>query len=204
MERQLGQLEERQTRLAALAESALTEAAAGHLPPEGGASELRMAAGVLASVAGNPQAAYKLLGAHSSRLKRAQQFLLKPQNTGLWQVLRTFSHGVHSILNASNHAGLAGVCTAWTADAGRAGCWQNPCQGQARASSSSVVRMCGATGGSDVDGTEYAGALSQRVFQTVAAAADDMAAVFGDDTPELSSLFVTWTMKVPFLLPLAR
>lgn len=52
------------------------------------------------------------------------------------------------------------------------------------------------TGGSDVDGTEYAGALSQRVFQTVASAADDMAAVFADDTPELSSLFVVWALQV--------
>jgi hypothetical protein len=54
------------------------------------------------------------------------------------------------------------------------------------------------TGGSDVDGTEYAGALSQRVFQTVASAADDMAAVFADDTPELMSLFVVWALQVLF------
>lgn len=47
-----------------------------------------------------------------------------------------------------------------------------------------------------MDGTEYAGALSQRVFQTVASAADDMAAVFADDTPELSSLFVVWALQV--------
>ena len=52
-------------------------------------------------------------------------------------------------------------------------------------------------GGSDADGTEYAGALSQRVFQTVASAADDMAAVFGDDAPELSSLLVVWALQVP-------
>ncbi|BDA47404.1 Exocyst complex component EXO84A [Coccomyxa sp. Obi] len=131
MERQLGELEERQKRLAAMCESALVEAASGHLPADGGASELRLAAGVLASVAGSPHAAHKLLAAHSMRLKRAQQLLLKPQNTG----------------------------------------------------------------GSDVDGTEYAGALSQRVFQTVASAADDMAAVFADDTPELSSLFVVWALQ---------
>lgn len=56
--------------------------------------------------------------------------------------------------------------------------------------------FCFLTGGSDVDGTEYAGALSQRVFQTLAAAADDMQHVFGDDTPELSSLFVLWAVKV--------
>ncbi len=58
-----------------------------------------------------------------------------------------------------------------------------------------------------MDGTEYAGALSQRVFQTVASAADDMAAVFADDTPELSSLFVVWALQVlsvfPLLLPTA-
>ncbi|CAL8472152.1 g11694 [Coccomyxa elongata] len=131
MERQLGELEERQKRLAAMCESALVEAASGHLPADGGACELRLAAGVLASVAGSPHAAHKLLAAHSMRLKRAQQLMLKPQNTG----------------------------------------------------------------GSDIDGTEYAGSLSQRVFQTVASAADDMAAVFADDTPELSSLFVVWALQ---------
>ncbi|KAK9905543.1 hypothetical protein WJX75_001810 [Coccomyxa subellipsoidea] len=131
MERQLGQLEERQAQLAGMCESTLVEAAAGHLPADGGANELRLAAGVLASVAGSPHAAHRLLAAHSACLKRAQQLLLKPQNAG----------------------------------------------------------------GSDVDGTEYAGALSQRVFQTVASAADDMAAVFADDTPELMSLFVVWALQ---------
>ncbi len=42
-------------------------------------------AGVLASVTGSPYAAQKLLAAHSGRLKRAQQQLLKPQNTGVPQ-----------------------------------------------------------------------------------------------------------------------
>ena len=84
MERQLGELEERQKQLAAMCESALVEAASGHLPADGGASELRLAAGVLASVAGNPHAAHKLLAAHSMRLKRAQQLLLKPQNAGVF------------------------------------------------------------------------------------------------------------------------
>ncbi len=65
-----------------MCESALVEAASGHLPADGGASELRLAAGVLASVAGSPHAAHRLLAAHSARLKRAQQALLKPQNTG--------------------------------------------------------------------------------------------------------------------------
>lgn len=83
MERQLAEVEARQKQLAALAESALMEAALGHLPAEGGANELRLAAGVLASVAGSPQAAQKLLNAHAARLKRAQQFLLRPQNTGM-------------------------------------------------------------------------------------------------------------------------
>ncbi len=41
-----------------------------------------MAAGVLGSVAGSPHAAHKLLSAHSSRLRSAQQRLLKPQNAG--------------------------------------------------------------------------------------------------------------------------
>lgn len=83
MERQLGELEERQKQLAAMCESALVEAASGHLPADGGASELRLAAGVLASVAGSPHAAHKLLAGHSMRLKRAQQLLLKPQNAGV-------------------------------------------------------------------------------------------------------------------------
>jgi hypothetical protein len=82
MERQLGQLEERQAQLAGMCESTLVEAAAGHLPADGGANELRLAAGVLASVAGSPHAAHRLLAAHSARLKRAQQLLLKPQNAG--------------------------------------------------------------------------------------------------------------------------
>lgn len=39
--------------------------------------------GVLAAVAGRPRALQVLLSAHSARLKRAQQQLLKPQNTGM-------------------------------------------------------------------------------------------------------------------------
>ena len=51
-------------------------------------------------------------------------------------------------------------------------------------------------GGSDADGTESAGALAQGTFQTLARAADDMAAVFSDDPPELSSLLLTWALQV--------
>lgn len=51
-------------------------------------------------------------------------------------------------------------------------------------------------GGSDADGTESAGALAQGAFRTLARAADDMAAVFADETPELSSLLVTWALQV--------
>ena len=46
------------------------------------------------------------------------------------------------------------------------------------------------------------GALSQRVFQTIAAAANDMAAVFADDTPELTSLLVVWALQVGIRFPL--
>ncbi|CAK0787894.1 hypothetical protein CVIRNUC_011116 [Coccomyxa viridis] len=130
-ERQMAEVEERQRKLADLAESALTEAASGHMPADGGGNELCMAAGVLGSVAGSPHAAHKLLSAHSSRLRSAQQRLLKPQNAG----------------------------------------------------------------GSDADGTESAGALAQGTFQTLARAANDMAAVFADDTPKLSSLLVTWALQ---------
>ena len=58
------------------------QAASGHMPADGGGNELCMAAGVLGSVAGSPHAAHKLLSAHSSRLRSAQQRLLKPQNAG--------------------------------------------------------------------------------------------------------------------------
>ena len=53
------------------------------MPADGGGNELCMAAGVLGSVAGSPHAAHKLLNAHSSRLRSAQQRLLKPQNAGM-------------------------------------------------------------------------------------------------------------------------
>ena len=55
---------------------------------------------------------------------------------------------------------------------------------------------CRDAGGSDADGTESAGALAQGTFRTLARAADDMAAVFADDTPELSSLLLTWALQV--------
>ena len=51
------------------------------------------------------------------------------------------------------------------------------------------------TGGGDADGTEYANAVSQASFRAVAVAANDVAAVFQRDAPELSSLFVVWALQ---------
>lgn len=58
------------------------QAASGHMPADGSAKELCVAAGVLGAVAGSAHAAHKLLSAHSGRLRSAQQRLLKPQNAG--------------------------------------------------------------------------------------------------------------------------
>ena len=63
------------------------QAASGHMPADGSANELCVAAGVLGSVAGSAHAAHKLLSAHSGRLRSAQQRLLKPHNAGAGFVL---------------------------------------------------------------------------------------------------------------------
>ena len=65
------------------------QAASGHMPADGSANELCMAAGVLSSVAGSPHAAHKLLSAYSGRLRSAQQRLLKPQNAGGGRSIQT-------------------------------------------------------------------------------------------------------------------
>ena len=51
------------------------------------------------------------------------------------------------------------------------------------------------TGGGDADGTAYASAISQASFRAVAVAANDVAAVFQRDAPELSSLFLVWALQ---------
>ena len=174
-------------------------------------------AGVLASVTGSPYAAQRLLAAHSGRNKRAQQQLLKPQNTGARALPCTGLRASLSMLTLPASNGLMQL---------RQGCMKGirhelillhasatyvstptvpACLLRAVAGAheekfpcSPVLTPCKclAPGGSDADGTEYAGALSQRVFQTIASAADDMAAVFGDDAPELSSLLVVWALQV--------
>lgn len=50
-------------------------------------------------------------------------------------------------------------------------------------------------GGGDADGTEYANAMSQASFRAIAVAANDVAAVFQRDAPELSSLFLVWALQ---------
>lgn len=50
-------------------------------------------------------------------------------------------------------------------------------------------------GGGDANGTEYANAVSQASFRAVAVAANDVAAVFQRDAPELSSLFLVWALQ---------
>ncbi|KAL3141745.1 hypothetical protein ABBQ32_004426 [Trebouxia sp. C0010 RCD-2024] len=50
-------------------------------------------------------------------------------------------------------------------------------------------------GGGHGDGTEYASAISQVSFRGVALAANDVAAVFQRDAPELSSLFLVWALQ---------
>ncbi len=56
-----------------------------------------------------------------------------------------------------------------------------------------IVFMC--VGGGDADGTEYANVLAQASFRAVAVAANDVAAVFQKDAPELSSLFLVWALQ---------
>ncbi|KAK9823889.1 hypothetical protein WJX72_006201 [[Myrmecia] bisecta] len=123
-EKQKAELDERRARLVRILEGQLAEASTS-------SSDVRLCAGVLAAVAGKAHAHRLLLELHTARLKRQQQLLLKPQNTG----------------------------------------------------------------GGDADGTEYAGALAQKVFRAIGVAADDVAAVFGEDAYELGALFMVWALQ---------
>lgn len=58
-----------------------------------------------------------------------------------------------------------------------------------------IFTMWYVTGGGHGDGTEYASAISQVSFRGVALAANDVAAVFQRDAPELSSLFLVWALQ---------
>ena len=50
-------------------------------------------------------------------------------------------------------------------------------------------------GGGEADGTDFAGVMAQRVFSTIGIAADDVAAVFGDEAPDLSAAFMVWALQ---------
>lgn len=41
---------------------------------------------------------------------------------------------------------------------------------------------------------DYAGALAQQAFATIAAAAEDVAAVFQKDAPELGAVLLVWSL----------
>lgn len=84
MERQRGEMDARRQRLAALADAVLSDALAGGGADlrAGSVAAVRAAAGVLAAAAGGAHAVRLLLDAHSGRLRRLQQQLLKPQNAG--------------------------------------------------------------------------------------------------------------------------
>lgn len=45
-----------------------------------------------------------------------------------------------------------------------------------------------------MDGTEFAAVMAHKLCSAVAAAADDVAAVFGDDTTDLTALFMVWAL----------
>ncbi len=81
------ELERRRQALVPILEAGVAEASAAR-------PEARLAAGVLAAVAGRPHALRVLLGSHSARLKRAQQQLLKPQNSGtaIAELTRQMTH----------------------------------------------------------------------------------------------------------------
>ena len=51
------------------------------------------------------------------------------------------------------------------------------------------------TGGGEADGTEFAGAMAQRVFRTIGTAADDVKAVFGEEATDLAALFLVWALQ---------
>ncbi|KAK9836141.1 hypothetical protein WJX81_004415 [Elliptochloris bilobata] len=84
VERQRAEMDARRQRLAALADAALSDAlaAGGTDLRASSVAAVRAAAGVLAAAAGGAHAARRLLDAHSARLRRLQQQLLKPQNAG--------------------------------------------------------------------------------------------------------------------------
>ena len=50
-------------------------------------------------------------------------------------------------------------------------------------------------GGGEADGTEFAGVMAQRVFSTIGTAAEDVAAVFGNEAPDLSAAFMVWALQ---------
>lgn len=51
------------------------------------------------------------------------------------------------------------------------------------------------SGGGDADGSDYAAALGQRLALVLAAAADDVSAVFGSAHAELSAAFLVWALQ---------
>ncbi len=51
------------------------------------------------------------------------------------------------------------------------------------------------SGGGEADGTEFAGAMAQKVFGAIAAAAEDTNAVFGEQAPDLSAAFLVWALQ---------
>ncbi|KAK9835250.1 hypothetical protein WJX84_010079 [Apatococcus fuscideae] len=50
------------------------------------------------------------------------------------------------------------------------------------------------SGGGAAEGLDYAGALAQQAFATIAAAAEDVAAVFQKDAPELGAVLLVWSL----------
>jgi hypothetical protein len=66
---------------------------------------------------------------------------------------------------------------------------------------------CVAAAGSDPDSLEFAGGLMQRTLLEVAAAADDLVAIFGVAQREPASLFTVWAarqVRMAPALPLRR
>jgi hypothetical protein len=55
--------------------------------------------------------------------------------------------------------------------------------------------LCVAAAGSDPDSLEFAGGLMQRTLLEVAAAADDLVAIFGVGQREPASLFTVWAAR---------
>ena len=49
-------------------------------------------------------------------------------------------------------------------------------------------------GGGAAEGLDYAGALAQQAFATIAAAAEDVAGVFQKDAPELGAVLLVWSL----------